>query len=367
MVRLDKSTYKYIDLAKKYENFSAPGYEINLAGKTLTPTAYKISGLEVEQSADGTAGGCSFTIGGVYNYGASSWNAELAKLVKPGAKLTVVAGYVERREIFYGYVDDYTMDFTDEGEPRFQISGIDGLGYLMSCRQPLYAGQRKTVDVITSILNKAVSAGYAKEVTVGKFKDFEAPLVKEQVDDWRFLNLVAQRFGASLLSIDGELIFDTTLDQTKEILTLTMGVGLEQFSKRVSLAHQVGEVEIYGRDVNQKPIHAKANKVTVGGEGKSAAQLASAFKNASLREYSEVARTQEECQKLAQHRLNGIAMDLISGSGQCVGIPELIPGRYLRIDGSDDAVDGLYYLTKVRHTFTEAGYQTSFEFKGAKL
>ena len=364
---MDKATYKYIDLANKYDDFSAPAFEITLGGKELSRAKATVTELEVELNADGTAGGCSFSIEGLYDYEQSSWNSEIASLVEVGAELTVKAGYVKKEEVFYGYVDDYAMEFSPEGAPRIQVSGIDGLGYLMSCRQPLYAGQRKAAEIIKSVLNKAVSAGFAKSVTVGSLKDYEVPLVKEQLDDWRYLQLMAQRYGASLMVVDGEMVFDTTMSNTKEILTLTMGVGLERFCKRVSLAHQVGEVEIYGRDVNQKPIHAAVDTVTVGEGSKSAAQIVSAFKKASLREYSEFARTEEECRKLAQNRLNGIAMGFVSGDGQCVGIPELIPGRYLKIDGSDKSINGLYYLTKVRHVFSEAGYHTAFEFKGAKL
>ena len=364
---MDKATYKYIDLANKYDDFSAPAFEITLGGKELSRAKATVTELEVELNADGTAGGCSFSIEGLYDYEQSSWNSEIASLIEVGAELTVKAGYVKKEEVFYGYVDDYAMEFSPEGAPRIQVSGIDGLGYLMSCRQPLYAGQRKAAEIIKSVLNKAVSAGFARSVTVGSLKDYEVPLVKEQLDDWRYLQLMAQRYGASLMVVDGEMVFDTTMSNTKEILTLTMGVGLERFCKRVSLAHQVGEVEIYGRDVNQKPIHAAVNTVTVGEGSKSAAQIVSAFKKASLREYSEFARTEEECRKLAQNRLNGIAMGFVSGDGQCVGIPELIPGRYLKIDGSDKSINGLYYLTKVRYVFSEAGYHTAFEFKGAKL
>ena len=108
--------------------------------------------------------------------------------------------------------------------------------------------------------------------------------------------------------------------------------------------------------------------LTVGGDGKSAAQLVPAYKDTCLREYSEFARTQEECDEIAQNQLNSQAMDFVSGEGECVGIPELIPGRYLKIEGSDRYhINGLYFLTKVRHSFSAAGYTTSFEFKGAKL
>ena len=57
---------------------------------------------------------------------------------------------------------------------------------------------------------------------------------------------------------------------------------------------------------------------------------------------------------------------LVSGGGSCIGIPELIPGRYNKIDGGDDQSNGSYFLTKVRHIFDIDGYKTEFEIKGAK-
>ena len=85
-----------------------------------------------------------------------------------------------------------------------------------------------------------------------------------------------------------------------------------------------------------------------------------------LRERSEFARTQKECETLAQHRLNSIAMSFVSGEGECIGIPELIPGRYIKIDGGDEQTNGTYFLTKVCHRISINAYTTSFEVKGAK-
>ncbi len=364
---MDNTTYRYDALSKKYDGFTAPAYEVTVAGQQLESSRFRIDNLEVELVADGTAGGCSFTVEGMYDYEQGDWADELLSLVTLGAKLTVSAGYVQQREVFYGYVDDFSLEFSGDGTPRLQVTGIDGLGYLMSCREPLYAGERPVREIVTEILKKSVRAGFARDVSVGTIPEFQAPLVKEQVDDWRFLNLLAQRCGATLQAVDGKLIFDTAMGQTREILCLTMGVGLEQLQKRVSLARQVGQVEILGRDVNQKPIRGTADSVSVGGSGRSAAQLVPAYAQTVLREYSELARTEAECQRLAQARLDGIAMELVSGSGQCVGIPELVPGRYLKVDGGGEKLDGLYFLTRVRHLLSGDGYRTAFEFKGAKL
>ena len=203
-------------------------------------------------------------------------------------------------------------------------------------------------------------------MTVEISDEFEAPILKEQIDDWKFLRLMAQRCGASLFVVDGEMIFDTVAAKTSPILKLSLNKNVNNFQKRVSLAHQVGKVEVYGRDVNQKPVKGSASSVSLGGSGKSAAQWVPGLKEAVLREYNEFVRTQKECKSLAQHRLNTIAMGLVSGSGQCIGIPELIPGRYLEIEGADKNANGTYFLSKVRHRFTDDGYTTEFEFKGAK-
>ena len=70
--------------------------------------------------------------------------------------------------------------------------------------------------------------------------------------------------------------------------------------------------------------------------------------------------------ELAQARLDSLALNFVSGSGTCVGIPELIPGRYISIKGLDGDSEGSYFLSKVRHRFTGEGYYTQFEVKGAR-
>ena len=363
---MDNGSYVYATLAKKHDNFTAPGFEIEVDGKPLPPGRYNIPGVEVEITSGGTAGGCYFTIEGQYDFENHKWVNDAAKYIKPGAKLSVLGGYVERKSMFFGYVDEYSLDFKDDGTPCISVTGMDATGYLMNRYEPIYAGQKKPKEIVETILKKCKSAGFAKKVTVGTLNGFETPIIKEQMSDWEFLKVLGQRYGASLFVINGELIFDNVLKKTAPILTLTVGKSVGAFSRRVSLAHQVGKVEIQGRDVNFKPIKGTASTVTTGGDGKSAAQWVTGLRDAVLRERSEFVRTQKECELLAQNKLNSIAMGFVSGEGECIGIPELIPGRYIKIDGGDDTTNGTYFLTRVIHSFTMGHYITSFEVKGAK-
>ncbi len=363
---MDQGSYTYSALSKKYDNFTAPGFEILVGGKAMPPGKYHIPGVEIEIAADGSAGGCTFRIEGQYDFEKSKWVNEAADLIKPGEKLAVKGGYQKRTELFFGYIDDFSYDFGSDGTPYLSVNGLDGLGYLMNMCEPFYAGEKKPKEIVEKVLKKSKSAGFAKKIQVGSLDGFETPIIKEQIDDWKFLRLMAQRYGASLFAVDGELIFDNVLTKTSPIITLTLGKSLRHFSKQISLAHQVGKVEVMGRDINEQAVKGTASSVTVGGSGKSAAEWVSGLKESVLRERSEYARTQKECETLAQHRLNGIAMGFVSGQGECIGIPELIPGRFIKIDGADKNLNGSYFLTKVRHKFTIDGYTTSFEVKGAK-
>ena len=363
---MDTGSYTFKNLSAKYEDFRGPSFSIKVDGTELDSTQMPIISLEVELSADGSAGGCHFMVESLYDHEKSKWVNNLEKTIRVGAKLEVQGGYVKREEIFYGYVDEFSLQHSGHGAPRLSVTGIDGFGYLMSCQQPIYGGQKQPQKVVEEILDKAVSAGYAKKKTVGNLGGFTIPTIKERMDDYRFLRLLAERYCMSVFSVDGELIFDNVAKNSSPLITLTVGAGLLDFEKRMSLRGQVGQVEIWGRDVNQGFIKGVADSVSVGGSGKSAAEIASGFKTASVRQYSEYVRTEEECVKLAQAKLDSIAMNFVHGRGVCVGLPELIPGRYLTIEGIDGAVEGDYFITKVRHRFSREGYYTMFEVKGAK-
>lgn len=363
---MDKGSYTFQALSSKYEDFRGPAFTIKVDGTALNSAEMPIASLEVELCADGSAGGCHFSVESLYDFAQSKWINNLAKTIQVGAKLEILGGYVKQELLFYGYIDEYSMEYSGSAPPRLAVTGIDGFGFLMSCQEPIYGGKKKPQKVVEDILAKAVSAGYAKSKTVGSLTGFDVPVIKENLDDFKYLRLLAQRYCMSLFSVAGELIFDNVVSNSSPLISLTVGMGLLSFKRRLFLQGQVGEVEIWGRDENQKFIKGAAKSVSIGGSGKSAVEIATKFKQTALREYNEYVRTEKECVELAQARLDSLALNFVSGEGTCVGIPELIPGRYISIKGLDGDTEGTYFLCKVRHRFTGDGYYTEFDVKGAK-
>jgi phage protein D len=49
------------------------------------------------------------------------------------------------------------------------------------------------------------------------------------------------------------------------------------------------------------------------------------------------------------------------GSLSCVGLPELVPGRFVSVKGLDSELDRDYYIREVRHELDSGGFSTSVE------
>ena len=53
----------------------------------------------------------------------------------------------------------------------------------------------------------------------------------------------------------------------------------------------------------------------------------------------------------------------LTGSGSCVGDPQIKAGRVIRLDGLGDQFSGLYRITSATHSFDPGGYRTSFQLR----
>ena len=49
---------------------------------------------------------------------------------------------------------------------------------------------------------------------------------------------------------------------------------------------------------------------------------------------------------------------------RCIGLPELIPGRFIAIERVDSNVNKKYYINRVTHTFDEDGFRTVLDTEG---
>lgn len=364
---MDKEKHVFLDLEDSYGNFLAPTFKVKVGGKELDSAKFHFSSITVDIDAEQGAGGCSFTVEAQYDYEGSKWDNSLLDTIQVGEKIEIEAGYVTTKEVFYGFVDDFTINYSAESSPSLSVNGIDAKGFLMNAKDRKYMSEKSTAAVVKEILGECVSKGYAKKITVGTIKDFEAELIQDDMDDFRFICFLAETYNMCFTVINGEIVFDNLMKNTKEVIELEMGVNLLSFSKSISLRDQVGKVIVYGIDPKTlKPISGEASDTSASGAGKEAGDMAKGFNGIIEKEVNFFVQTPEECKELAQARFDQKAYRFVKGKGRCIGIPEIIPGRYISLKGFDKTASDKYFISKVTHEYSEEGFFTSFEVKGAK-
>ena len=72
---------------------------------------------------------------------------------------------------FFGYVDDYTLNYSQNGSPTIEVTGLDGLGYLMRMVMPWrYSGDAVTPwDYMTF---KTIFCGICAVIGAGLLKKY---------------------------------------------------------------------------------------------------------------------------------------------------------------------------------------------------
>ena len=73
--------------------------------------------------------------------------------------------------------------------------------------------------------------------------------------------------------------------------------------------------------------------------------------------------SQEEAENLARSILNKISEGLVKGSGECLGIPKIMPGMNIELTGLGKKFSKVYYIEKTIHSVSSSGYKTTFHVK----
>ncbi len=77
--------------------------------------------------------------------------------------------------------------------------------------------------------------------------------------------------------------------------------------------------------------------------------------------------SRKEAKTLAKQTLENIAKDMVKGTGNVVGLPDLRAGSVIFLEGLGDRFDGRYFVTATTHTIGDSGYTTRFECRREEL
>ena len=167
---------------------------------------------------------------------------------------------------------------------------------------------------------------------------------------------------------DGTICFRRRKDipQDELLMQLKNADGILSYDMTFDMTGLVKKVEVRGADTARGTVVTAtanaSNKISKGSKAK-----------ALINKTSKVvldanATTKEAAQYRADSLMEDIAYRFGSLTCDCVGIPELKPGYFIRISDLGDPCDAKFYVTHTRHVMNDYdGYHTYITAKAAML
>ncbi|UFJ38951.1 hypothetical protein LOK74_12735 [Brevibacillus humidisoli] len=359
-LKLDSKTYEYNDLEKKYANFIWPAFEVSVDGRNLVQEEVPIDSVTVDTSADSKADAFSFVVANAFDRGKQEF-LYVDQYFSLGKHVEIKMGYGEKVEtVFYGMITSVTFDLPDDGSSRIIVKGMDMSFLMMKGKHSAFWKEKKHSEVAREIGSK-----YVSQVKVDDTTEVHNLVVQNEQEDFHFLSWLAEANDYDFFVVGKTMYFRKRSSDTSPVLTLEWGKSLHAFSLDANLTSQISSVVVRGWNEKEfTHIEAESQSVTkLGSNSKTGPDLIKALGEAKEYVYNDVVSA-AEAQQQANAILNKRAMQLLTGEGETVGIPELRAGRYVKLAGLGNKLSQPFYLTSVTHTIDDSGYLTRFRVGG---
>jgi phage protein D len=287
---------------------------------------------------------------------------DLIDLFAFGTPVDIRLGYGEPGKLttlLTGIVTRIGTNFAEGGTPELTVGGFDHLYPLTIGKETRHWENKRDTDVVEEIATR-----HTLTPAVADTQEVKPRIEQSQQSDFEFLGKLAERNGMIFYVRDTTLYFGPRRNQEAPAVQIAWGGGLSSFSPSANIAKQVSRVEVCGRTEAGEEVTGIAER---GDESDTevrresgAGHVAQALGRESVLRIRAAVRSQEEANARARAILEERAQDLVSGDGECVGLPEIVPDTNLEIGGTSRAFSKTYYVNEATHSLDSDGYRTRF-------
>jgi Bacteriophage probable baseplate hub protein len=361
-------TMTITELEKHYHDFYVPAFLIKVDGKDLLADLFlEIASVQVDNTLKGMDR-FSFTINSTFNFQSREF-AHLTDLFAFGNSVEIHLGYqgFTLALMHRGIVTAVQTSFPASGLPQINVSGYD-LSYCMTKgkRSRNWEG-RKDSEIVDEVARE-----YGLNPKVEDTRVTHPKIEQSQESDFQFLEKLAERNGYELYVFDKDLHFRSPANDEAAVISLEWGKGLVSFSPEINISEQVSKVEVRGWDVN-----TKREIVGTAGQGDEPGRDANRRSGAEVikrvcRDGGELkvripVYSQQEADRQAEAILKRRAELLVQGSGESIGLPEILADKNIELGGLGALFNKTYYIEESTHTVSTSGYRTTFKVKDTTI
>ena len=412
--------FDFETLKKEYGMFRDPYVGIEVAGLDMADNkfGFAVSDVRVELSAGLEASMASFVIYNSYDIVTTTFLMDkLKKYITLGSSVIIRFGYASGiREVFRGFIAKVNFIYEEDGIPGVMVSALDIKGVMMAnnsskqLKANSYSMALKEIldnDPYSTMMAEGVFSGYEIADTSGKgqtivsgaqgaqlpaatpasvpgnqagdaaatpAKDmasaqqttdiFSVEMVAES--DYEFFVRAAKRYNCDFFVLGGKLFFRKAKSDTSTLIELTPKTGIMNINVEYDITGLYGSVEVRNVDAGKgKLISGKArvnNKISLGSKAKSiVGKLNKVYIDPTVESKEDATVRAESLAEMMSYRFGTLEATM-------VGLPEIVPGKFVTLSGMNQGPDNNYYLQEVIHTFSGEGiYRTKLIGKAAKL
>ncbi len=350
---------EFSKFAKKYGEFLAPDFAVIIGGKNLIEQDVEVVKLSVKLSTS-KSDEFSITANNAYDVKDNTFffgRDEYREMIQVGQAAEVKLGYGSKLEtVFLGTVENVASSFPAGGQPQVSVSGYDKSRKMMKNAGFMRAKDKADDKLVRFFAEDTY--GFPKVVidaTDLKRRD----RVQVNVSDYEFLQDLAKENSREFFVTGDRFVFRKRPTNVTPVVTLVWGESLIDFNSQTNLASQVKAITVSGcGEKDTEPVEATV-KISDVGVPK---ELASIIEKtgATKRFVANVAEVAEAEQK-ARSKFEEMTSALLTGSGSCIGLPDIVVGETLKLEGLTEEFNGLYEITDVTHNVGTGGYTTQFE------
>lgn len=370
------ATYEFSALKDKYIYFQHPVAIIKIDDSDLSDAkkGYPVSDIQVDLTSGFEASIAEFSIYDVYDESAGSFVFPSGKVkIVLGSKVEVYLGYSgEALNVFTGVLTRINYLFEKQDMPCVRVTAMDVKGVMMAGSYSAQLKAKYYSDAVKEILEKTAYEKLSRQGTKiieGIQIDDTPDKLRAQINpqqgtsdktiemvaesDYEFVVKAAKKNNFEFFTECGNVLFRKAKSDTSVLMEIGPSTGMHCFDISYDMTGLVEKVIVRGMDVSKAKVIAAnkkfSNKISDGNKAKPL------LKNSQKVYIDSTVSSKEE----AEDRVDSLmeTMSYRYGTLECelVGIPELLPGHFIQLNGLGDELKNKFYIHRIRHVLSKDG------------
>lgn len=347
----------YDSLVNKYANFHVPAVRLYVDGNDMVQEMQlEVQSLEVNLSLERESNAV-IRLSGIYDPETRSFDSDIKDKFKLGTIVEVGIGYVsEIQKVLKGFVAVLGAEFGKNTCLIITVMDVRKLMITGGVHHVLHQ-EANYSNVVQTILDR-----YSKLCTaeIDETDDQLVSPISQSSTDYDFITkelIAGGRCAREFLVIGDKAYFRKPCKETAAICSMELGRELWEFKAESQYTDL--KVNVIGYNQQEQTVVTASATVT-SSEDQSSVLTKTPEHNIVDPEID----TQDKADMRAEAYASGCLSSGQRGKGVCVGLPELIPGRFVEIAMLEEMVNKKFYIKNVTHRIGKDGFVTEFDAGG---